>query len=78
MHTQHKNQWIKSMNPQHGGRKPTETPVMLKRDIPSVVLLYEVFLLGKGKVLLLCYLDLLFTSHMIDAWARALRVATKE
>ena len=35
MHTRHKNQWIKSMNPQYGGRKPTETPVMLKRDIPS-------------------------------------------
>ena len=23
------------MNPQHGGRKPTETTDMLKRDIPS-------------------------------------------
>ena len=73
MHARHKNQWIKSMNPQHGGRKPTETPVMLKRDIPSqyMPLLYRSivwsFLLGKGKVLLLCYLNLLFTSYMIDA-----------
>ena len=35
MHTRHKKQWIKSMNPQHSGRKLTKTPVMLRRDIPS-------------------------------------------
>ena len=76
------------MNPQHSGRKLTKTPVMLKRDIPvnvchfCVVILYEVFLLGKGKVLLSCFLrrnSRLPISFVYDrCLGNVLRVAMKE